>query len=143
MTKKFEEIFKPEELVSKLFYDRFEDKNGIYLLFDDNLKETIEVIRSEIDRPMICNNWAKQGQFQQRGFRSYDCSIGAPKSAHKEGKAIDFDIVGYTAEQARNLIVQRCIKKLTHPIRIEEGVNWIHIDVREFKGTHKIHFFQP
>ena len=141
--KKFEEIFAPHELVSKLVYDSYSDKNRIYDLFDEKLKRTIEIIRNEIDRPMVCNNWFKQGQFQQRGYRGGDCSIGAPKSAHKEGKALDFDIIGFSAEQSRLLIVQKCIKLLPHPIRIEKGVNWVHIDTREFEGTHKIHFFSP
>ncbi len=141
--KKFNEIFSPEELVSKLIYDSYKNKEDIYSLFDEDLKRVIEVIKQEIDRPFICNNWHKQGQFQQRGYRGIDCSIGASKSAHKEGKAIDFDIIGFTSEQSRLLIVQKCIKLLPHPIRIEKSVKWIHVDVRNFDGSHKIQFFQP
>ena len=141
--KKFNEIFKPEELVSKIVFDSYEKKEEIYSLFDPKLKAVIEVIKSQIDRPFICNNWHKQGQFQQRGFRGFDCSIGAPKSAHREGKALDFDIIGFNAEAARDLIVQKCLKILPHQIRIEDSVNWIHIDVREVANSHKINFFKP
>jgi len=86
----------------------------------------------------------KQGRFQYRGYRDRTCSIGAPMSMHREGKAIDFDIMGWDAETSRKRIVELCIKGLPHPIRIEKGVNWVHIDVKEVENsTHKINFFAP
>jgi hypothetical protein len=48
-------------------------------------------------------------------------------SSHLLGKAGDFTIKGMTAEEARQKIRQNA-HILPHPIRMEEGVSWLHID---------------
>jgi len=49
-------------------------------------------------------------------------------SAHTTGEAGDFDIAGMTAERARHIIIDN-IDKLPYPIRMEDGVTWLHLDV--------------
>ena len=141
---KFRKYFEPHELVSPLHYTDFDDKDDIYALFDDKLKAVIVYIRETINKPFVVNNWKKQGQFQYRGYRDRTCSIGAPKSMHRQGKALDFDIIGWDAETSRRRIIELCIKGLPYPIRMEKGVNWVHIDVKEVENsTHKINLFAP
>jgi hypothetical protein len=141
---KFRKYFKPQELVSILHYNEFVDKDTIYALFTPELKGVVVHIRESVGLPMTINNWHTYGAFQYRGYRDKTCSIGAVKSAHREGEAIDFDFRGITAERGRELIVQKAMKELPYPIRIEEGVNWIHIDTRRvFTNDHKINYFRP
>ena len=141
---KFRKYFEPQELVSILHYNEFIDKNEIYNLFTNELKAVVVHIRESVGLPMTINNWHTYGAFQQRGYRDRTTTVGAPKSAHREGMAIDFDFRGITAERGRELIIQKAMKGLPYPIRIEEGVNWIHIDVRRvFTNDHKINYFRP
>ena len=81
---------------------------------------------------MYCNNHSA-GQ-HQRGLRCNLCELVKSKdrvylSMHIYGKAGDFTVVGMTAEEARQKI-----KTFQHllpcPIRLEEGVSWLHFDVR-------------
>jgi len=137
---KFRKYFEPHELVSALHYKEFKDKLEVYDLFSDKLKAVIVYLRESIGLSFTVNTWHKQGQFQYRGYRDKTCSIGAHHSLHKTGEALDFDIRGFEAEQGRKLIVEK-IGNLPYPIRIENSVNWIHLDVAKFEGTHKIKFF--
>lgn len=138
---KFRRYFKSSELVSVLHYSEFVNKDDIYFLFSDNLKAVIVYLREAIGVPFTVNTWHKYGQFQYRGFRDKTCSIGAPKSLHRTGEALDFDIKGFTAEGARKLIVEK-IGNLPYPIRLESDVNWVHLDLHPVFNSHKINFFK-
>ena len=60
-------------------------------------------------------------------------------SAHVLGKAGDFTVTGMTADEARKMIVDKA-ELLPYPIRMEEGVNWLHVDVLPVSED-KITFF--
>jgi uncharacterized protein YcbK (DUF882 family) len=130
--------FQPHELVSKNYYYQFTDKNQIFDLFDQKLQAVVVWIRQSLDKPMVVNNWKQGGGFNQRGYRAGDCTIGAPKSLHKQGMALDFDVVGMTAEEVRQWIIANQ-DGLPFNIRIEAGVSWVHIDVMD-KGK-KVYLF--
>ena len=49
-------------------------------------------------------------------------------SSHILGKAGDFTCKGLTAEQARQRIITNA-HQLPCPIRLEDGVSWLHFDV--------------
>lgn len=139
----FEEIFKPEELVSKAHYQTFTNKSEIYELFDDKLKAVIVWLRNTIDKPFICNDWSyskAKKVYNYRGYRWTDCSEGAPKSAHKKGKALDFIIVGMTANEFRKWIKEH-INEIPFSIRIEDCKTWNHVDTNGLKGV-KLYFFK-
>ena len=91
---------------------------------------------------MFCN----VGDYTQRGLRCNKCKLVANKSvsylsAHVLGKAGDFSVDGMSAEEARQKIIEN-IDRLPHPIRMENGVAWLHIDVLEQYGIdEKIHLF--
>lgn len=54
-------------------------------------------------------------------------------SAHILGKGGDFSVKGMTAEQARQKIKANA-HLLPCSIRVEEGVTWLHFDVRPQDG---------
>lgn len=115
---------------------------GQWPLIDDRLKAVIDCIREEIVKaPMICNTWHMGGNRKWSGYRPQDCPVGAAKSQHKEGKAVDLLCYKYTAEQMRQMIEENA-DRLPYPIRIERDVTWLHIDVKDmdYKGK-KIYFF--
>ena len=119
------------------------------MFIDMELIETIDKIREKIlNKPMIVNNWASGGGYTQRGLRCNICQLVRDKtkngklylSAHNFGKAIDATIEGMTAEEARRLIIKNQIL-LPCPIRLEDGVSWLHLDVYDAdKG--KVHLFK-
>lgn len=111
--------------------------------FDPKLLETIDVIRGEIvQQPLLCNTWHMDGNRIYCGLRPSVCSIGAQQSRHKFGQAADLVCYKYTAEQMRQMIVEQQ-DKLPYPIRIEDGVSWLHVDVADIDyNGQKIYLFK-
>lgn len=109
--------------------------------FDVVLLETIDVIREIIGKPLICNTWYQNGNRRWSGFRPSYCEIGAKNSLHKEGKAVDLICASYTAAEMRKIIKDNK-DRLPYKIRIEDGVSWLHVDVKERKDKVKIYFFK-
>ena len=103
--------------------------NDLYALYgDDGILWTMDSIRSYLNQPITVNNWKSGGQFSQRGYRN-DINTGAKFSAHRFGRACDFDIAGYSAEDFRNMVKEgKLVDVLKYVTRMEEGVNWIHLD---------------
>ena len=99
---------------------------------------TLLIVRRDILKsPMICNSYTKGGgTFHQRGLRCNLCELVKDKtavgkvylSAHITGNAGDFEVKGMTAMQARQIIMDN-VKLLPYPIRLEEGVSWLHLDI--------------
>ena len=108
---------------------------------DARILESIEQIRTHFGSPVIINNWCYGGQFKYRGYRPAECTIGAAKSLHRSGRALDFDVVGLAAQDVRAEILKN-EKKFPHIKRMETGVNWVHIDLRG-TGQERIMLFNP
>jgi len=157
---KFRKYFKPWELVSyKQYHDLGHDPEKIYALFSIKIKEVIVYLRESFNVPFIINDWHNYDDLllvttiasiekcnnidilEQRGYRGDDCKIGSKNSQHRVGNAFDLTIKGFTPLQARNLIRDRFIKGLPHPIRMEEDVNWVHIDCANYSDK-KIKYFK-
>ena len=119
-----------------------------WAFFDERILETLQTIRELIGKPITVNNWSRGGQFSQRGCRCTACQIIKEKSAANKSyvsahilfRAFDFDVEGMTAQQVRDFIVTNQ-DKLPHPIRLEGGVNWVHIDTYDFDQNKKIEIF--
>lgn len=124
---KANKYFTVEELVSKEVYELLGDE--AIKLFDPKAIEVLEDVREILNVPLICNNWASGGSRDDCGYRDLKCSIGASKSAHKTGQAFDLVSNVLSANEMRNRI-QLCAHMLRHNIRMEDGVNWLHIDVK-------------
>ena len=133
--------FEIRELIPPDIYDK-SIESELWCLIDDNLKETIDYIREHIVKaPLTCNNWHLGGERVASGYRDRNCPVGAKHSQHKEGRAADLICSKYTAEQMRQMILSRQCS-LPHYIRMEDGVNWLHVDTkpREYKGD-KVYLF--
>ena len=140
--------FSVKELVCKHVYERYGENAAMFL--DEKLIETLNVIREQIlCAPMTVNNWHAGGNFTQRGLRCNICELVKSKtdagslylSAHMLGKAVDCNVEGMTAEKARRLIIEKQ-ESLPYPIRLEDGVSWLHIDVYNNGKGEKVYLFK-
>lgn len=115
--------FKAEELLPKGVTDTS--------LLDPKLLQLVDEIRELLGVPCTINNYASGGTRQWCGLRTPACTIGAPKSQHRLGKAADMHPIGMTAEQARTKIKKAVAEgKLKNLGGVEDGVSWLHVDVR-------------
>lgn len=141
------DYFDIQELVCKHVYNKFGD--NAWQFFDDRLLETLLVIREKLGKPVTVNNWKLGGNLTQRGLRCNVCQLVAEKtrlkkvymSAHSQGTAVDFDVKGMTALDVRNWIKDNQIL-LPYPIRLEQDVTWVHMDMRNDGTRGKVVYFK-
>ena len=120
------QYFQPCELLPPEIFS-LEGETGLYRM-DSRILYTLDKLRLKLG-PITINNYHIGGEFQQRGFRT-DPNVGAVHSPHRYGRAVDFDIQGITAEQFRQAVREgKLNNELFYVTRIEDNVNWIHIDV--------------
>lgn len=139
--------FEVKELVCKHVYNKYGERAIQFL--DSRLLETIVAIRKKIDKPIYVNNWDSNGQLSQRGLRCNLCSLVRAKSnaqtlyvsAHLQGTAIDFDVKGMTASEVRKWI-QDHADVLPYPVRLEDEVTWVHLDLRNDGSKSKVVLFK-
>ena len=121
------QFFDVDELVCNHTFAKWGEASWQFLNTD--YLHTLLVIRRDIlQSPMTCN----YSLMRQRGLRCNMCPLVQEKgsvylSSHLLGKAGDFTVKCMTAEEARQKIRQNA-HLLPHPIRMEEGVTWLHID---------------
>lgn len=133
--------FQIRELVCEHTHSKWGERAWQFL--DTNYLACLLVIRRDIlQLPMTCN---RDGA-NQRGLRCNRCELVRDKgsvylSSHVLGKAGDFTVQGITAQEARHRI-RDMAHLLPCPIRMEGGVNWLHIDVLpQFGITAKVYEF--
>ena len=105
---------------------------------DPRLLKIADHIREEYG-PMICNTWwnkrleERWGFHQWRGWRPRDCKVGAAKSQHKEGKALDlFPTAGKKLIAEIREDIRKGKFEWMEPIKgLEMEVEWLHFDLRE------------
>lgn len=144
---RIKQYFDIEELVCKHVHERFGEY--AWCFFDERLLETLLVIREKIGKPIYVNNWQVGGNLTQRGLRCNCCVLVAEKtalekvymSAHLQGNGIDFDVQGMSAAEVRGWIIKNQIL-LPYPVRLEDGVTWVHLDVRTDGSKGKVVFFK-
>lgn len=137
--------FKPYEIVSKTVYTIYRDESIKFM--DNRLLETLDVIREILGVPLVINDWYWGGKNQQRGLRENTCQIVKSKgntlylSSHCFGRAFDAVSAKMSAENMRKKIVDNAYK-LPYPIRMENNVTWLHVDLNMLSNAPKITFFQ-
>lgn len=145
-------MFKPiyfdlEELVCPHVFNKFGQIAWQFL--DPRLLETIDKLRERLNKPIFVNSWDSGGKFDERGFRCIQCDLVKKAiqenrlyvSPHMTGQGVDFDVQGMLAEEVRQWIIKNQ-NILPYPIRLENKVSWVHLDVREVEG-HKFYLFNP
>lgn len=141
------QYFDIEELVCPHVYKKFGEI--AWQFFDERLLETMLVIREKLGKPIYVNNWQIGGNLSQRGLRCNVCILVKEKtdlekvymSAHLQGTGIDFDVKGMTAQEVREWIKRNQIL-LPYAVRLEDGVNWVHLDLRNDGTKGKVVLFK-
>lgn len=144
---RIKKYFDIEELVCKHVFK----KHGEYAweFFDERLLETLLTIREKIGMPIYVNNWQVGGNLTQRGLRCNMCQLVREKSdlekvymsTHMQGNGIDFDVKGMSAAEVRGWIIKNQIL-LPYPVRLEDGVSWVHLDLRTDGSKGKVVLFK-
>ena len=135
-------FFNVEELVCGHTFEKWGEKAWNFL--DTNYLWCLLIIRRDIIKlPMWCNSKIQK----QRGLRCNRCQVVRSKtsvylSQHIFGKAGDFTITGMRPEKAREKIKENA-DLFPCKIRLEDGVNWLHIDVMDQAGVNdKVYIFK-
>ena len=133
----FQQYFDLREVVSKQVYERYGQQ--AWQFFDTRLLAVVVWLRKSMGIPLVCNNWASGGKFDERGFRSNLDPLVSEKtkkgslycSSHSRGQGIDLSSGRAAAPTIRHWI--RLHKSdLPYPIRLESDKSaptWVHIDV--------------
>ncbi len=139
---KISKHFDLRELVDRSTFQN-EGESAVKFI-DSRIPPLLEKIRQLCgNNPMTINNWHTGGRFQYRGYRQKYCTIGARYSQHKQGKAVDFDVKGMTADEVRGVLRLNQIELMKLGLtRIETGVSWVHIDLKETRLNH-LYEFKP
>ena len=125
-------FFQPYELVPRSTYELLKDRPWIiWQLFDNRVLYIGDRIRKRYGK-MVANTWYWGGKHQYRGWRSSGCPVGARWSQHRFGRAEDLVPVEVTAEEIRQDI--KAGEDFSGITCIEDGVDWLHFDVRNYKG---------
>lgn len=126
-----------QELVDQETYIKFGERALGF--FNPLLLISIDGVREFFNSPLTINNWHKGGDFQWRGLRTKECEVGASYGMHRFGGAIDTDIKGVTAEEARKAIIEnKDDERLKYITCLEDDVNWLHLDVRNIPSRIKL-----
>jgi hypothetical protein len=145
---RLKKYFTLPELVCPHVYRKYPEAQ-IWSFFTTEALETLLILREEIlCKPFIINNWQNGGGYSQRGLRCNVCVLCKEKtmlekpylSAHALGRGFDITVSGMEAEAARKLIVDDS-GKLPYPIRLEDGVNWVHVDTMNLCNGKKVTLF--
>jgi hypothetical protein len=137
MNKYMPQYFKLYELLSKDMYENLLHEQIGWGSLDSRILYTIDQLRIGFDKPIIINNWYFDGCLNYRGFRPFNCGIGAENSQHKYGRAVDINVKGLTSEEVNDHIIKNQ-KKYEYITFLETGKSWTHIDCRNsiFEGLH-------
>lgn len=134
-------FFQVRELVCSHVFSKWGERSWQFLS-TDYLHNLLVIRRDILQMPMVCNHDGAE----QRGLRCNMCKMVKEKkasylSSHILGRAGDFSVQGLTAQEARSRI--RAMQNLLpYPMRMEGGVNWLHIDtLPQFGITEKVYEF--
>jgi len=142
--------FKAYELVDPKTYSIRKEKS--FQLFNPIALWTIDAIRDYFDVSLIINDWKWKGknvfgQYKGRkwsGLRTPNSKYYSKYSQHSLGNAFDIVSDEMTADEMRNEIKANSdAPAFSHITAIEEDVNWLHIDFRNWdRNTYGIFYFQ-
>lgn len=91
---------------------------------------------------LTINNYAVGGPRSQCGYRTDARLIEtAPTTQHRSGRAIDCILAGVTPDEFRAMARGgKLDRELQYITRIEDGVNWIHLDCANVAGSDIVFF---
>jgi hypothetical protein len=131
-------FFRLEEVLPKDFYHANIRKYGQKLwgiIFDQKLLRAMDILRNQCGQ-MTVNDWYWGGNNQYRGYRPFDCTIGAKLSQHRFGRAVDLIPKDISADEVRKNLYNFPFEMAGSLVTaFEEGISWVHIDVRNYLKT--------
>ena len=132
--------FVTQEFVPRAVYNARGEKS--LQLMDDRILRIADWLRDRFGRATI-NNWLWQGDREWSGLRTYDSPYYSAYSQHTFGRAIDIIFNDFTAEEVRQDLKGGLLLDDLNldSVTIEEGVSWLHIDVRNNKPG--FNYFNP
>jgi len=130
---KLNQYFQVQELVPETVFKQW-GANSIWFL-DKRLVDSLFWLRQKINVRLVVNNWVGGGDFQNRGFRLPDTTVGGKLSQHKFGRAVDFHSLDMPVPEIYKWIKknEKDILKNTAftTIESEQGApTWVHLDCR-------------
>lgn len=132
------------ELVCPHCYNKYGERSWQFL--DTLILHCLLIMRETIfGVPMYVNNYSRG--YTQRGLRCNKCELVKGKATlyltmHVFGKALDFTVQGYTAEQARQKIIANA-HLFPCQVRLEADKTWVHFDVLPTYGNSaKVYVFK-
>lgn len=136
--------FKIQELVDKSTYSSNSEWK-LWLAFDDRLLRSIDFLREELGVSVTINDWSWGGTNQWRGLRNPQSAYYSQWSQHSYGRAVDMIFKGIEAKDVRAKIKELMdsgkFKDLTLSLTVEDGVSWVHLDIRN--NNQGFNSFQP
>lgn len=126
--------FTIKEFVDRETYKKYGTRSSWFV--DKELINQMNQLRELFGREITINNWATGGRFQWRGFRTPKSPEYTPYSSHSFGRAVDFDVKGLSASQARKKIIGWYKEGIlvSKSISLETEVSWVHLDIRNGGG---------
>lgn len=144
MPRKASKNFYFHELVPIEIYNRYGDNSRWFIR--PEIISLAEFYRSYFDAPVTINNWYWGGDWQWRGYRTPQCSVGSKYSQHRLGCAIDMNIKGITPDEIRNEIMANqdifMNEGLTTLEHKDYAPTWVHSDIRN-TGLKEILIVKP
>ena len=113
-------------------------------LFQPRLLDGLDQLRQDLGFALFVNDWAIGGKRKYSGYRPRSCPIGAAKSAHKSGAAVDLHtrtVAQMDALRAR-IVKMGSIYGITRMEDPSATPGWCHIDTRPHNFT-GVHVFIP
>ena len=152
-----EEIFSPYVVSLHTRANSVDDQ--IWRLMDDRILRTIVDMRSHFGVPFYINDYLFGGDMKQRGYRHFlelvdittlnnmlqsdkissidqiKSTFSSFTSQHCHGRAIDFTVQGFSAEEIRQDIKNnKTATRYKYIAAVENNVSWVHIDCRPWQG---------
>ena len=108
-------------------------------LLNPDLLVALDALRATFG-PAVVNDWSWGGKYKQSGLRT--SKIGATYSQHRYGNAADIKFKNVSAQEVRQAIRADKDYWANFIRRIENKVNWLHVDISN-TGSSKIQWFNP
>ena len=127
-------------------------KNSVWFI-DYKVINIAQLLRDRLNKVLYINTWFIKGvknPYQFSGFRPPSCSIGASKSQHKFGRAIDIRMSasepGYGSEEIYDEIIAHSEYYQDLGLTTIEDLSftptWVHLDVRQ-TNMNKLFIIKP
>lgn len=130
---KVSQHFSIQEFVPPVTFSKWGNRSIWFI--DPRIITLADAIRSHFGLSMTINNWHRGGVFSQRGYRPPTTTVGGKESQHRFGRAIDFNILGLTADAVRAELLRNEKKFMDLGLTtLEHGSDaptWVHADIRQ------------